>query len=208
MSDQITLEAKNRVDLGKGSSRRLRRTGFIPAVIYGGGDAQSISIEHKEIWKAQESESFFASIINLSVDGKAEPVIIKDLQRHPARDIVLHADFQRADDSVQVVMSIPLHYINTETCQGVKTQGGSLQLDAKLVKVRCVPSKIPEYIEIDMQERMVGEIVHLSDITFPEGVVSVDLALGGDHDLAIAQVKAPRGGTAADEEETSEGEAG
>ena len=152
MSDQITLEAKSRNDLGKGSSRRLRLTGHIPAVVYGGGEAQSISIEHKNIWKAQEAESFFASIINLVVDGKNEPVIVKDLQRHPAKDFVLHADFQRADDTVQVVMSIPLHYINTETCKGVKTQGGSLQLDANLVKVRCVASKIPEYIEIDMLE--------------------------------------------------------
>ena len=204
MSDQITLKAASRNDLGKGSSRRLRRTGFTPAIVYGAGEPASISIEHKDLWKAQESESFFASIINLEIDGAKEPVIIKALQRHPAKNIVLHADFQRADDTVEVIMNIPLHYINTETCQGVKTQGGNLQLDAKLLKVKCIASKIPEYIEIDMQALKVGDIVHISDIQLPEGVTSVDLNLGEDHDLALAQVKAPRGGSDAEDEESND----
>ncbi|MCY4043914.1 MAG: 50S ribosomal protein L25/general stress protein Ctc [Cellvibrionales bacterium] len=199
MSEQIKLQATSRSDLGKGSSRRLRRTGFIPAVVYGGKEAQSVTIEHKELWKAQEHESFFSSVITLEVDGTEEPVIIKALQRHPAKDIVLHADFQRADDSIEVEMNIPLHYINTATCKGVKLQGGSLQLDAKLVKVKCAPSKIPEYLEIDMQDAVVGQIIHISDINFPEGVRSSDLALGAKHDLALAQVKAPRGGKKAEE---------
>lgn len=204
MSEQIKLQAAARSDLGKGSSRRLRRTGFTPAVIYGSNtDAQSVTIEHKEIWKAQEHENFFSSIISIEVDGKEEPVIIKALQRHPAKDLVLHADFQRADDSIEVEMNIPLHYLNTVTCKGVKMQGGSLQLDAKLVKVKCTPSKIPEYIEIDLQDAVVGQIIHISDINFPEGVRSSELALGAKHDLALAQVKAPRGGSK--EEEASEG---
>jgi large subunit ribosomal protein L25 len=205
MSEQIKLQAAPRSDLGKGSSRRLRRTGFIPAVIYGSNtDAQSVTIEHKELWKAQEHENFFSSIISLEVDGKEEPVIIKALQRHPAKDLVLHADFQRADDSIEVEMNIPIHYLNTATCKGVKTQGGSLQLDAKLVKIKCAPSKIPEYLEIDLQDAVVGQIIHISDIKFPEGVRSSELALGAKHDLALAQVKAPRGGSA-NEEEAAEG---
>lgn len=204
MSEQITLNAQSRSESGKGSSRRLRKTGFIPAVVYGSSDAQSIQLEHKDLWKAQEAESFFASIINLSIDGKEEPVIIKALQRHPAKDIILHADFQRADDSVEVVMNIPLHYVNTTACKGVKLQGGSLQLDAKLVKVKCAPSKIPEFIEVDMAEVQVGQIVHISDINLPEGVSSVDLSLGDDHNHAIAQVKAARGGAKKADEEAAE----
>ncbi len=208
MSNQITLQAQSRSDLGKGSSRRLRRTGFTPAVVYGSSDAQSITIEHKELWKAQEAESFFASIIELEVNGKKEPVIIKDLQRHPAKDLILHADFQRADDSIEVHMSIPLHYINTDTCVGVKMQGGILQLDANLLKVKCAPSRIPEFIEVDMSELNIGDIVHISDITLPEGVVSADLSLGADHDLALAQVKAIKGAQADEDEGEAAAEEG
>ena len=199
MSDKIVLNAQDRTDLGKGASRRLRHAGNIPAVVYGSGEPASIQIQHKDIWKAQESEAFYASVVTLDIDGKGTDVILKDLQRHPAKEIIMHADFQRADDSVTLTMNIPLHYVNTETAHGVKMQGGQLQIDANTIKVACVPSKIPAFIEIDLAAVELGQIVHISDINFPEGVVSVDLSLGEDHNHAIAQIKAMKGAVATEE---------
>ena len=204
MSDSIVLNAQDRSDLGKGASRRLRRAGNIPAVVYGSGEPVSIQIQHKDIWKAQEDEAFYASVLTLNIDGSETPVILKDLQRHPAKEIVMHADFQRADDSVTITMNIPLHYINAETCKGVKLQGGSVQVDANTIKVACVPSKIPAFIEVDLADAEVGQIIHISDINFPEGVASVDLNLGDDHNHAIAQIKAAKGGAAAATESSEE----
>ena len=194
MSDQIVLNVTTRTDLGKGASRRLRHTGNIPAVVYGSGEPISVTIQHKDIWKAQESESFYASVINLNIDGTDTPVVIKDLQRHPAKPIVMHADFQRADDSIRINMTIPLHFVNTTSCHGVKLEGGSVQIDANTLRLSCVPSKIPSFIEIDLIDAKVGEIIHISDLKLPEGVESVELNLGEDHNLALAQIKAPRAG--------------
>jgi large subunit ribosomal protein L25 len=199
MSDKIVLNAQDRTDLGKGASRRLRHAGNIPAVVYGSGEPVSIQIQHKNIWKAQESESFYASVLTLDIDGKSTDVILKDLQRHPAKQIIMHADFQRADDSVTLTMNIPLHYVNAETAHGVKMQGGQLQIDANTIKVACVPSKIPAFIEVDLVDVELGQIVHISDINFPEGVVSVDLSLGEDHNHAIAQIKAIKGAVIEDD---------
>ncbi|CAA0079461.1 50S ribosomal protein L25 [BD1-7 clade bacterium] len=193
MSKQITINAKARNDLGKGASRRLRLTGEVPAVVYGSGEAQSLSLIHKDLWKAQEAEHFYASVLTLDIDGKTTPVIIKDLQRHPAKNVIMHADFQRAEGDTIIEMNVPLHYTNTTTCVGVKTQGGSLELDAKLVHIACKAKDLPEFLEIDMLERVVGDIIHLSDINFPEGVESTDLRLGADHDLPLAKVTAARG---------------
>ncbi|MCK5881727.1 MAG: 50S ribosomal protein L25/general stress protein Ctc [Sinobacterium sp.] len=204
MSNSIVLNAQSRTDLGKGASRRLRHTGNIPAVVYGSGEPVSIQFEHKNIWKAQENEAFYASVLTLNIDGKETDVILKDLQRHPAKELIMHADFQRADDSVTITMTIPLHYLNNETCVGVKMQGGALQIETQSIKVSCVPSKIPAFIEIDLAEVELGQIVHISDINLPEGVSSVDLNLGEDHNHAIAQVKAIKGVAADDEEEEGE----
>ena len=201
MSDTIVLNAQSRTDLGKGASRRLRHSGNIPAVIYGSGEPASIQIQHKDIWKAQESESFYASVFNLNIDGTETAVILKDLQRHPAKQIIMHADFQRADDSVILHMNIPLHYLNAETAKGVKLQGGVLQIDANTIKVTCAASKVPAFIEVDLADVEVGQIIHISDIVFPEGVESTDLSLGEDYNNAIAQIKAVKGAAAESAEE-------
>ncbi len=133
----------------------------------------------------------------------SDPVmaILKDLQRHPAKNRVMHADFLRVDDKTVVKVNVPIHFLNEEACVGVKMQGGMIQHQATDVEVQCLPGDIPEYIEVDMLEVETGQIIHLSDITLPEGVVSVALALGEDHDLAIASVVAPKGGADEDEEE-------
>ena len=208
MSDKIELAAESRSDLGKGASRRLRRTGKIPAVVYGGGEPTSVLIEHKDLWKAQESEAFYSSVLNLVLDGKATDVVVKDLQRHPAKSLVLHADFQRIDAKQAITVSVPLHFINGDKCPGVKMQGGDVQITVTSLKIRCIPANLPEFIEVDLIDCEAGSIVHISDLSLAEGVESADLALGADHDLAIAQVKVAKGKKSDDDAEADdEGEA-
>jgi large subunit ribosomal protein L25 len=210
MSDDFVLNAQLRTDLGKGASRRLRRNdSLMPGVVYGGNaDPVSISIQHKDIHKASQNEAFYSHIISLVVDGKAEDVIIKDLQRHPAKDILLHADFLRISGDVKITVNVPLHFINEDTCVGVKMGGGSIQHSATEVEVSCLPKDLPEFIEVDMAEAELGAHLHQSDLKLPEGVTSVALSHGADHDLPVASVNAPKGGAKDDdgEEAAAEGD--
>jgi large subunit ribosomal protein L25 len=205
MSDQFEVQAELREDKGKGASRRLRRhSGKVPAIIYGGDkDPQALTLIRKDIEKSLESEAFYSHVLTVNVAGEAQKAILKDLQRHPARNDVMHADFMRVDDKVAIKVNIPIHFLNEEACHGVKMEGGMIQHQATDIEVSCLPADMPEYIEVDMLDVVTGQIVHLSDVTLPEGVISVALALGEDHDLAIASVIAPKGGADEDEEETA-----
>jgi large subunit ribosomal protein L25 len=197
MSDQFELYAEVREDLGKGASRRLRRLADqVPAIIYGADkDPQPLSIIRKDLEKALENEAFFSHVLVVNVCGKKEKAILKDLQRHPARNSVTHADFLRVDEKVAIKVHVPIHFLNEKTCHGVKVQGGMIQHQATDIEVVCLPTDIPEFIEVDMADVKTGEIIHLSDIKLPQGVTSVALALGEDHDLAVASVVAPKGGS-------------
>ena len=191
----IEINAQSRSDLGKGASRRLRRTGNVPAIIYGAGnDAQAINIEHKSLWKAQEDERFYSSVMKLNLDGKPCDVVIKDLQRHPAKNIIMHADFQRVDDNSSITVNVPLHFRNAEACPGIKLQGGTLRVVNKLIKVRCTPSKLPTHLDIDLKSLNAGDQLHISDIQLPEGVIAADLLLGEDHNHPVVKISSPRGG--------------
>ncbi len=205
MSDQFEIDAVVREDLGKGASRRLRRLAdHVPAIIYGGKkDPQPLTLIRKDFEKALENEAFYSHVLTINVGGTAEKAILKDLQRHPAKDVVMHADFLRVDDKVAIKVHVPIHFINEDTCHGVKMQGGMIQHQMTDIEVQCLPGDIPEFIEVDMIAIETGQIVHLSDITLPQGVTSVALALGEDHDLAVASVIAPKGGSADDEEEAA-----
>lgn len=209
MSDQFELSAELREDKGKGASRRLRRLADkVPAIIYGGAkDPQPLTLVRKDFEKALENEAFYSQVLTVNVGGTKEKAILKDLQRHPAKHRVLHADFLRIDENVAIKVNVPIHFINEDTCVGVKVGGGLIQHQTTDIEITCLPANIPSYIEVDMLEVDIGDIVHLSDVTLPEGVTSVALALGEDHDLAVASVAAPRG---SDEEEVTaaEGEEG
>jgi large subunit ribosomal protein L25 len=207
MSDQFELHAEAREDMGKGASRRLRRfADLVPAIIYGGDkDPQPLTLIRKDLEKALENEAFFSHVLTIKVGKGKEKAILKDLQRHPARNNVMHADFLRVDDKTAVKVNVPIHFLNEESCVGVKMEGGMIQHQATDVEVQCLPGDIPEYLEVDMAEVVTGQIVHLSEITLPEGVVSMALALGEDHDLAIASVIAPKG-SAEDEEDVAAAE--
>ena len=190
MSTNFTINAKSREDTGKGASRRLRRlTGEVPAIIYGGKkDAEKISILHKDITKALENDAVYSSIISLSIDGKAEDTIIKDIQRHPAKQIILHMDFLRVSKTTKLQTRVPLNFINEDTCVGVKLGGGLITHTMTDIEVSCLPKDLPESIDVDMAEVDVGQIVHLSDLTLPDGVESVSLSQGADYDLTVATV--------------------
>lgn len=192
MTAEFTLNAEARSDLGKGASRRLRRLASqVPAVIYGGDKAPvSISLLAKEIAKLLENEAAYSHIIALTVDGAVETVVIKALQRHPAKGHVLHADFVRVVAGQKLTAHVPLHFLNQETSVGVKQQGGEVSHTAVEVEVSCLPKDLPEFINVDMAKVEVGQIVHMSDLTLPAGVELVALAHGKD--LPIANIHASR----------------
>ena len=194
MSTDFTLNAKGREDTGKGASRRLRRlAGEVPAIIYGGKkQPEQVSLAHKDVIKALENEGFFSQVISLDVDGKAEDVVIKDIQRHPAKAIVLHMDFLRVSKTTKLTTRIPLHFINEDVCVGVKMGGGLIAHSMTELEIQCLPQDLPEYLDVDMAEVEIGQTVHISDIKLPAGVESVALSYGEDHDLPVATVNKPK----------------
>ncbi|MNF68864.1 50S ribosomal protein L25 [compost metagenome] len=192
MTVEFALNAEVRSDLGKGASRRLRRNvAMVPAVIYGGEKApQSISLLAKELAKLLENEASFSHVLTLNVAGSNESVLIKALQRHPAKGYVMHADFIRIVAGQKLTAHVPLHFTNQETSVGVKQQGGEVSHIVAEVEVSCLPKDLPEFIEVDMAAVEVSQIVHLSDLKLPQGVELVALAHGND--LAVANIHASR----------------
>jgi len=204
MSGLFELDAVKRADEGKGASRRLRRLeSKVPGVVYGAGKKpESISLELKALIKALENEAFFSHILTLNLDGSAQKVVVKDVQRHPAKNMPIHIDLLRIDADRKIHMSVPLHFLNEETCHGVKMEGGIIAHLANEVEIICLPGNLPEYLEVDMAELKTGDSVHLTDLKLPEGVELAALAQGiEDHDIAIANVSAPKGSADEDEEE-------
>ncbi|WGL16443.1 50S ribosomal protein L25/general stress protein Ctc [Microbulbifer bruguierae] len=201
---EFKLNASVRSDEGKGASRRLRRLeAKVPAIIYGGeAEPQAISLLQKDMFKALENEAVYSSVLTLSVDGKEESVILRDLQRHPAKAILLHADFQRVSADTKVHVKVPLHFLNEDKCKGVKA-GGIVSHTLTELDINAPASKLPEFIEVDLADLELDGNIHISDIKLPAGVESVALSHGEDHDLLVASVHKPRG---AIEAETAEGE--
>ena len=208
-ADQFELNCSVRTDSGKGASRRLRRLdNAIPAILYGGNkDPMALTIAHDDILHATENEAFFSHIITLNIGKDKEKAVVKALQRHPAKRLIMHADFLRVDEKQAITMKVPLHFINEDKCVGVKLGSGSIRKTLNELEISCLPNNLPQYIEVDMLEVEVGQTLHISDIALPEGVTSVALSHGEDSDLSIAQVQAPRGGGDGDSlDATDEGE--
>ena len=188
------LNAVLREDKGKGASRRLRRQAdMVPAIIYGAGnDPVSLSIAHKDIHKACENEAFFSHILKINVDGQPEQAILKDLQRHPAKDRIMHADFLRVRMDVEITVEVPLHFINEDKCIGVKQHGGVVSHNMSSLEITCLPGNLPEYIEVDVENLDVGEVVHMSQVQLPDGVAIPSLQHGEDHDHVVVSVNEPK----------------
>ncbi|MCC2638147.1 MAG: ribosomal protein L25/ral stress protein Ctc [Moraxellaceae bacterium] len=162
-------------------------------MIYGGAQgAESISLELRELSKALESEAFYSHVLTINIDGKPQQAVLKALQRHPAKNTPMHADFLRVDATHKLTMKVPVHYLNQDTCVGVKTEGGELAIQAAEVEIACLPSNLPEFLSVDLAEIHVGTTLHLSDIQLPEGVEIPALALGHSYDQPIANVHKPR----------------
>ena len=211
MSDNFTLNAELREVIGKGASRRLRREeNLVPAIIYGGkhaGKARkpvNITLKDNELKKALENEAFYSHIITLNVGDKSEQVVLKDMQRHPAKEHVMHADFLRVSKTTKIKSHAPVHFINEDECVGVKMGGGKISHSMTSIDIICNAGDLPEFIEIDMAAVEVGTVIHLSDVTFPKGVQSLALSHGSDHDTAVVSVQAPKG--VVEEEDAAEGE--
>jgi len=193
---KFMLEASTRADAGKGASRRLRKQNAVPAIIYGGDKAPAnISLQHHHVLHAITNESFFSSIITLKVDGKDESVIIKDLQRHPAKPRIMHADFQRISEDHALHVKIPLHFINEATSIGVKQGGGLVTHLLTELEISCLPKDLPEYIEVDVQNLGLGGSLHISDLKLPAGVSSISLSHGESGNLAVVAIVAPKKGS-------------
>ena len=193
MSVDFNITAETRSDMGKGASRRLRREDKVPAVIYGAGkDAASITIDHNSLFHHLEHEAFYSHILNITVDGKKEKAVLKDLQRHPYKPTILHADFLRVDAKEKLRMNVPLHFTGGEDAPGVRIDGGMVTHNVSDVEISCLPGDLPEYLEVDLSELEMDHSLHLSDIKLPKGVEIVQLTHGADHDQPIAAVHKTR----------------
>jgi len=208
MSTEYTIPVEKRSDLGKGSSRRLRREqGLIPAIIYGGESGPvSITLDIKDFIRQLKNEAFFAHIIELDMAGTSEKVVLKDLQRHPVSGFPIHADFLRIKTGQQITMRVPLHFINEDICVGVDRDSGRINHQLTDLEINCLPKDLPEYIEVDVAALEIGDSIHISDLKLPAGVESVALSHGDDQDqnYSVAVVLPPKLEVEEDEDEAPE----
>ena len=202
--NNFALNAEVRSDLGKGASRRLRRNAsLVPAVVYGGDkEPVSISLVAKDLAKLLENEAAFSHVLTLTVGSAKESVLIKALQRHPAKGFVLHADFIRVVAGQKLTAQVPVHLLNQETAVGIKQQGGEIYLNLPDVEISCLPKDLPEFIEVDIAALEVGQTIHLSDVKLPKGVEFVALSHGSD--LPVVNIHAARVSKDAAEEGAAE----
>lgn len=188
MSNVFEFVAESRGQSGKNAARRVRRVGNVPAVLYGGHkEPQMLVLNHNEVIKHLEHEAVYSHVLDVTVDGKTEKAILKGVQRNPARFQILHLDFQRVDMSEALKVHVPLHFINETTSVGIK-KGGIATHNMTDVEVSCLPSALPEYIEVDLANLDVGASLHLSDLVLPAGVSIVALAQGAEHDLPVVSI--------------------
>lgn len=190
--DQFEVVAEPRNETGKGAMRRLRRTGKVPAVIYGAGkDTVSLTVDQHAIDKQLEHEAFYSHILTVAVGKKKEQVVLKDLQRHPATSQILHMDLLRVVATQEIDMRVPLHFMNEEKCPGKKAGGVINHLLTEL-EVRCLPKNLPEYIEVDVANLEIGDSLHLSELTVPDGVDVVALSQETEQDQPVVSVQPPQ----------------
>lgn len=185
-----TIKATSRNVEGKGASRRLRRAASIPAIVYGGNAApMPIQLDHEKIWLASQNEWFYSSILSLDIDGQVESVLLRDMQRHPFKQIIMHLDFQRVNANETLRAKVPLHFLNEDKSPAGKSAEVVVTHELNEVEVSCLPSNLPEFIEVDLADLKAGDIIHLSQITLPAGVEIPELKLGKEHDVAVVAAK-------------------
>jgi len=175
---------------GQGASRRLRRAGSVPGIVYGGDRAPAmVEFNHNEIWLAQQNEWFYSSIIDLNLDGTTYKVLLRDLQRHPFKQQILHMDFQRVNENEVLTATVPLTFINEDTSPAGKSADVAVAHELKEVTISCLPANLPQSIVVDLGELKAGDMVYLADLKLPEGVEIPALKLGADHNTAVVTAK-------------------
>ena len=196
-----SIKATGRKDEGKGASRRLRHAAKIPAIVYGGQSApKSIQLEHEKTWIASQNEWFYSSILSLDIDGKVERVLLRDMQRHPFKQQIMHLDFQRVSENEALRVAVPLHFTNVEKSPAGKAADVVVTHELNEIQVSCLPKDLPEFIEVDLSNLNAGDTVHLSQVKLPQGVEVPELKLGADHDVAVVVARMGRVEEAAAEE--------
>ncbi|MCE3004134.1 MAG: 50S ribosomal protein L25/general stress protein Ctc [Xanthomonadaceae bacterium] len=193
MATRHEIPAELRKDEGKGASRRLRRSGTVPAILYGAKEAPvNLQFHHNTVLLASNNEWFYSAILDLNIEGKTQKVLLRDMQRHPFKPQILHLDFQRVSENEAIRVRVPLHFINQQTSPAGKIAGSVITHELNEVTISCLPKDLPEFIEVDLAQLEIGDIVHLSDIPLPAGVVIPELRLGKEHDHAVAIAKMAR----------------
>jgi large subunit ribosomal protein L25 len=190
MKTSFELVAEFRETQGKGASRRLRHDGKVPAILYGGHTAaRTLTLSHQKLLIMLDNERFYSTILNLKVGDQTQAAILKDVQRHPYKNAIVHIDFQRVEENEKIRISIPLHFTGAAVSPGVKSQGGIVSHMRNETVVSCLPKDLPEYIEVDISGMSLNESIHLSQLKVPEGVVLVELA---KEDVAVVAIHSPR----------------
>lgn len=192
MAMSFELNAEPRSDTGKGASRRLRRAGKVPAIIYGGSkDPEALTLSHNEVLRNLENEAFYSHILTVKSGNNETQAILRDLQRHPSKAIIMHMDLQRVSATETLRTSVPIHVVGEDVSPGVK-ESGLVSHDLTEVEIECFPKDLPEYIEVDISALEVGESIHLSALNVPEGVILTELSRGDDHDASVVSIHAKR----------------
>ncbi len=195
---KLEFDASIRNEQGTGASRRLRRNSRIPGIVYGGSAQPAVIVmDHNELYHKLKLEAFHSSILTANIDGTPEPVLLRDVQMHAYKPIVLHLDFQRVDASQPIHVKVPLHFVNAEIAPGVKLHGAIASHVMTEIDVECLPADLPEYIEVDLQSLAVGDSLHVSNLVMPKGVAA---ALHRGDDPVVVSIVMPRGATATEEE--------
>jgi len=191
MRTSFEVAADSRATQGKGASRRLRRTGKVPAILYGGnGEAQNIILDQQNLMTLVDKEKFYSSIITLKIDGKPQPALVKDVQMHPAKNQVVHVDLQRVLEDQPLRLHLPIHILNATSSPGVKLQGGTVSHLRTDIEIACLPKDLPEALELDIGHMNIGDSFRLSDLKLPPGVTIPELAHG--RDAPVVAIHAPR----------------
>ncbi len=193
----IQFNAKTREKQGSSASRRLRRAGSVPAIVYGTSAPVQIEVDHNEIFHALRNEAFHSSVLSMILDGTTQSVILKDTQWHPYKQQVLHMDFQRVDATHKIHVKVPLHFVNADIAPGVKLEGGMVSHPLTELDLECLPGDLPEFIEVDLKDLKSGASIHVSALTLPKGVK----ALTHGEDPVVATILAVRGSDDAEEAE-------
>ncbi len=193
MSNTHVINVQRREDEGKGASRRLRTSGNVPAIVYGGElKPVSIQLNHNEVWLASQNDWFYSSILDLSLNGDVQKVLLRDLQRHPFKQQIMHLDFQRVNENETLRTAVPLHFLNEDKSPAGKSAEVVVTHELTEVTVECLPKDLPQFIEVDLGSLAVGDVIHLSEIKLPAGVSVPELKLGKEHDVAVVIAKLGR----------------